>query len=470
MIRKAMAVVLAVGMILGLTACGDTSDPGTSISASASVSNTESKAETKDTKTKDSETITADRSIAVEEVNGTVTASDTTESFNPVKGEHLRSGQEVATKEQSDLTLLLDSDKHAYAAELTRFALLAEGGPKSTRTVLSLMEGTLRSVIDNKLEPGESYEVTTPNASMAVRGTDFTVTVAQVNGVFVTTVNVDEGVVDVKANIGNEEITRDLNPGDGLKISDTGVKELKKESNRKLLKKTQSNYSGGELMHYDIYTYSYDDNGFLLKEEIDTSAPFTTPSWYEYLNDADGNMIRKTMVYEGFGPDYYTEYEYDALGNMIRATERFAADDYPIIEYVYTYDQNSNKIEEVCPTDDPEVTPHRIKYSYDAAGNMLESVKTYLDGSAVMEREVRTYDDQGRITSCLKYDRDGAVYEEWADIRYDDRGNMTSRDQKGFSDYTNHIELEYDDEDNLIKRTEVGSNGYSIVETYEYSE
>ncbi len=460
MIRKSMAVVLAVGMILGLTACGDTSDSGKSLSASASVSKTESKAEN----------ITADRTIAVEEISGTVTASDDAETFNLVKGEHLKSGREVATKEKSYLTLLLDSDKHVYAAELTRFELLAEGGLKSTRTVLSLMEGTLRSVIDNKLEPGESYEVTTPNASMAVRGTDFTVTVAQFNGAYVTTVKVDEGVVDVKANIGAEEITRELNPGDGLKIGDTGVKEFKEGSRRKLLKKTESNYAGGELMHYNIYTYSYDDNGFLLKEEIDSSAPFTTPSWYEYLNDVDGNIIRKTLVYEGFGPDYYTEYEYDALGNMIRAVDRFAADESPIIEYVYTYDRNSNKIEEACPTDDPEVTPYRIKYTYDADGHMLESVKTKLDDSAVLEREVRTYDDQGRITSCLKYDRDGAVYEEWANIRYDDRGNMTSRDQKGFSDYINHIELEYDDEDNLIKRTEVGSNGYSTVETYEYSE
>ncbi|MCR5310528.1 MAG: FecR family protein, partial [Lachnospiraceae bacterium] len=306
MIRKSMAVVLAVGMILGLTACGDISDSGKSLSASASVSKTGSKAEN----------ITADRTIAVEEISGTVTASDDAETFNLVKGEHLNPGWEVATKEKSYLTLLLDSDKHVYAAELTRFELLAEGGLKSTRTVLSLMEGTLRSVIDNKLEPGESYEVTTPNASMAVRGTDFTVTVAQFNGAYVTTVKVDEGVVDVKANIGAEEITRELNPGDGLKIGDTGVKEFKEGSRRKLLKKTESNYAGGELMHYNIYTYSYDDNGFLLKEEIDSSAPFTTPSWYEYLNDADGNMIRKTLVYEGFGPDYYTEYEYDALGNM----------------------------------------------------------------------------------------------------------------------------------------------------------
>ncbi len=170
--KKTISVLLAAAMLLGLTACGGSDTTATNADSSTTVSRSVSSESSQASES--TETIVAKRSIMVESLTGDVTVTSDGNTVSPAKGELLESGQEVATKEQSDLTLLLDSDKHVYALELTRFELLAEGGPKSTKTVLSLMEGTLRSVIDNKLEPGESYEVTTPNASMAVRGTDFT--------------------------------------------------------------------------------------------------------------------------------------------------------------------------------------------------------------------------------------------------------------------------------------------------------
>ncbi|MDE5576944.1 MAG: FecR domain-containing protein [Oscillospiraceae bacterium] len=139
------------------------------------------------------------RTVRVDELTGvtTVTARDAvSEAF---KGQNLKSGDAVAVGENADLTLALDSDKHVYAKELTRFRLEAAGAAgKDARTVIKLEEGSVLSRIDNKLQDNESYVVETPNALMAVRGTTFTVTVFyDENGVCHTVVEVEEGAVEI---------------------------------------------------------------------------------------------------------------------------------------------------------------------------------------------------------------------------------------------------------------------------------
>ena len=67
------------------------------------------------------------RTVRVDELTGVtmVTARDAvSEAF---KGQNLKSGDAVAVGENADLTLALDSDKHVYAKELTRFRLEAAG-------------------------------------------------------------------------------------------------------------------------------------------------------------------------------------------------------------------------------------------------------------------------------------------------------------------------------------------------------
>ncbi len=139
------------------------------------------------------------RTISVDDLTGvtTITAGESvSEAF---KGQNLRSGCKVFVQKSSDLTLALDTDKHVYAKELTGFSLEAAGKPgKDSRTVIRLDEGSVLSEIDEKLSADESYVVESPNATMAVRGTVFTVTVSfDEEGLCHTLVEVEEGTVEV---------------------------------------------------------------------------------------------------------------------------------------------------------------------------------------------------------------------------------------------------------------------------------
>ncbi len=208
--------------MLAVSACGGKSE--TSLSGSGvSVSTGESSSQTSLENTASAVKVaTADRTIAVEAVTGSVKAVSETENFAPIAGDHLKSGQEVRTQEESDLTLLLDADKHVYAAERTKFLLEAAGSAKSTKTRLMLMDGTLVCGIDNKLGDEETFSVETVNATMAVRGTVFTVSViTDPNGMISTTLHVTEGTVEtVTLEYGEEKV---LTVSDGEEVSFTGA-------------------------------------------------------------------------------------------------------------------------------------------------------------------------------------------------------------------------------------------------------
>ncbi len=142
-------------------------------------------------------TVTANRSVIVEAANGYVEAVEAGETIYPAVGEKLHSGQQINTETEANITLILDSDKHVYAADNTSFNLVALGKEGSSRTRLELIRGTLVCGIDNKLGSDETFTVTTPNASMAVRGTVFTTKVENKgHGEYVTTLTVTEGSIE----------------------------------------------------------------------------------------------------------------------------------------------------------------------------------------------------------------------------------------------------------------------------------
>ena len=103
-LSKAMACVLLFATVLSLSGCAKAGAEGGSGTQSSEKQASSGKTD-----------IVAKRTIAVEEVNGTVNASDGSVSVVLVQGEHLESGRKVSTETESDLTLLLDSDKHVYA-------------------------------------------------------------------------------------------------------------------------------------------------------------------------------------------------------------------------------------------------------------------------------------------------------------------------------------------------------------------
>lgn len=138
------------------------------------------------------------RSIAVEQLQGISLVSNAKGENEAYKGMHLQSGDDVQVQKDANLTLKIDADKHLYAQALTHFKVECVDGEKSGKKVIHLMEGSVLNRLENTLKEGESYTVETPNATMAVRGTVFRVTVDRdEDGLIYTVVDVFDGKVQV---------------------------------------------------------------------------------------------------------------------------------------------------------------------------------------------------------------------------------------------------------------------------------
>lgn len=108
----------------------------------------------------------------------------------------LSSGDKIMMN-QGTMTLQLDNDKYVYVEEGSEFELQATGDANNSKTVIYLTRGAITNEIQNKLSADASYEVNTPNSTMAVRGTVFYVSVYEDDdGVFFTKVCVFDGTVE----------------------------------------------------------------------------------------------------------------------------------------------------------------------------------------------------------------------------------------------------------------------------------
>lgn len=154
------------------------------------------------------------RTVAVAETNGiTLVVNETSAGENAYVGMHLYSGDDVTVQNSADLTLLLDMDKYVYAEEHTHFWLETAGSSDKGRTVIHLAEGSELNRLKNQLKEGESYQVDTPNSTMAVRGTVFRVTVYyDENGMAYTLIEVLDGAVQVDLKTVEGSITACLRP------------------------------------------------------------------------------------------------------------------------------------------------------------------------------------------------------------------------------------------------------------------
>ena len=108
-----------------------------------------------------------------------VTRGDITD-LEAYEGMALQSGDSIHVDGNSSLVLMLDDDKLAYVEQNSDFSLIAEGTGKASKTRIELTKGALTCEIRNELSGESSYEVNTPNSTMAVRGTSFRVEVTNV--------------------------------------------------------------------------------------------------------------------------------------------------------------------------------------------------------------------------------------------------------------------------------------------------
>lgn len=116
---------------------------------------------------------TAFRNITVIDTLGTVSVyresvNDTLDAYVDM---NLESGDEVTVGTSSELDLKLDDDKFVYVEENTKMSLKAEGDSDNSKTQIFLSEGATLHKLDSKLSDSSTYEIETPNATMAIRGT-----------------------------------------------------------------------------------------------------------------------------------------------------------------------------------------------------------------------------------------------------------------------------------------------------------
>lgn len=114
------------------------------------------------------------RLIQVYEVNGSaVIEREDVGSMEAYENLNLKSQDLTRVMEDSTVRLKMDEDKYMLAEAESVFRIFATGTSENSRTDLKLEQGAITMEIQNKLSDGSSYQVTTPNSVMAVRGTVF---------------------------------------------------------------------------------------------------------------------------------------------------------------------------------------------------------------------------------------------------------------------------------------------------------
>ena len=296
------------------------------------------------------------------------------EKMNAFEGLQLISEDTVETGESSTVELLADSDKHILAEENTKFVLKATGTEKSGNITINLLYGTSLIEIENKLSEESYFEVTTPNATLSVRGTTFEVNYDEETET--TSVEVIEGVVAVETEDKSEELTAGKTAvvtADEIVVEDKSEDEEKSEEEPKGPRTEREDNEDGTY-----YIREYDADNILIKSSHYKSDD-TLDYYYIYEYDSDGNKI-KTSSYNADGTlDWYYIYEYDSDGKVTK-TNSYNADGTFKYYWTYEYDSDGNEIKLSRYKDDGTLDFYRT-YEYDSDGNKIKESYYKDDGT-----------------------------------------------------------------------------------------
>ena len=111
------------------------------------------------------------RTILVLETKGDVTVQRDGGSITAYQDMRLRNGDGMSVPGSGLARLKLDEDKFVYLEENTTISLQAAGTAADSRTIIYVEEGNMLTEIQQKLSDDSSYDVVTPNTTMAIRGT-----------------------------------------------------------------------------------------------------------------------------------------------------------------------------------------------------------------------------------------------------------------------------------------------------------
>ena len=137
------------------------------------------------------------RILQVLEVSGSVSVERTSMgTMDAYAGMRLESGDKITVGADSWMKIKMDEDKYALVEPNSAVRLEASGSSTDSKTVLHLEAGAISNRLEKELSAGSSYEVNTPNSTMAVRGTVFRVAITwSEDGISVSDISVYDGKV-----------------------------------------------------------------------------------------------------------------------------------------------------------------------------------------------------------------------------------------------------------------------------------
>lgn len=121
------------------------------------------------------------RVLKIFEMTGGASVDRSAMELSAYTGMNLESSDVLSVMKDSSVFISPDNDKFILLDRNTVMEMKASGTPSDIRTTIKLISGTILNEITNPLSANSVYEVNTPKATMAVRGTDFTVTVTELN-------------------------------------------------------------------------------------------------------------------------------------------------------------------------------------------------------------------------------------------------------------------------------------------------
>ena len=138
------------------------------------------------------------RQIQVYEVDGSANVDRTSVGIlQAYANMMLQSKDIVNVSDNSNMQVKLDEDKYILLEPGTKIHLEATGTSVDSKTKIYLEQGAIVCNLENKLNENSSYEVNTPNSTMAVRGTTFRVALEyDENNNSYTVVGVYDGIVE----------------------------------------------------------------------------------------------------------------------------------------------------------------------------------------------------------------------------------------------------------------------------------
>ena len=115
-------------------------------------------------------------------------------------------------------------------------------------------------------------------------------------------------------------------------------------------------------------------------------------------------------------------YTFNTQGDVVEFVD-YNENGKPWFKYVYKYDSNRNKIEELHYNYDDSAFPKPdiVKYEYDAEGNRTEYT-SYNNKGTIDEKAIFKYDSYGNFIERKDYQEDGS-WRETRTYKYDSNGN-----------------------------------------------